>query len=141
MPFKVSVSGEIVLRAPRGGVEVEYFEEEFVVGDDFNTPEKARVLIRRALAPELFRKRDNFKRLRTLEIDKFENTEEKSTDPEMEELLAQAIELNCLPENISNYKRPDHKRKALQKAIDVALEREKRLKEKNNNVEDQGYVD
>ena len=42
-----------------------------------------------------------------------------------------AVELGCVPENIDNYRRPDYKAKALEKAIERAEKRKANQKNKS----------
>jgi hypothetical protein len=56
----------------------------------------------------------------------------------LDKLLMEATALGCKPDNIDNYKRPDHKLKALQRAIDNHKERKAKAKPDET---DHGYID
>lgn len=139
MAKKAFVEGEVILRE-RGGSSIEFYTEEFILGDEVKDINQARVIIKKAMLDgKLREKYKNYKRFRTCQVIKFENTVEKAEHSDLDKLLIRATELNCIPENLNNYKRPDFKAKALEKAIEQA-EKRKPLKSEAN-TEDQGYVD
>lgn len=139
MPLKAKVEGELVTRDHNGN-SIEFYEEEFVLDDSVKTKEQAHVIIKKALLDDrLRRQHKGYKRFRTAQIVDFGKTDEKAEQSDIDKLLIRATELNCIPENLNNYKRPDHKQRALEKAIEKALER--KVKPDPDNVEDHGYVD
>ena len=139
MAKKAVVEGEIVLR-DGNKTNIEFFEETFILDDAVQTLEQARQIIKKGLIAERFRKMDNFKRVRTAQVISFENTSEAAESSDLDKMLIEATKLNCIPENLQNYKRPDHKVKALAKAIESAKARAQK-KPAKDNVTDEGYID
>lgn len=122
MNYKVTVEGDLVAKDGTGRM-LEFYEESFIL--DFNDKNKALSLIKKGLITERLRKRDGFKSVRTCGIVSIEETNSLVAFDDLAKLMMKAIELNCVPENIDNYKRPDYKEKALQKAIALAEKRNK----------------
>ena len=134
MAYSVKVEGEVVIKDGSGRM-IEFYEEEFIL--DISDKDKARSLIRKALITErLQKKTEGFKQVRTCQVLSIDTTSEVSEVSDVEAAMLKAIDLNCVPENIDNYKRKDHKIKALEKAIAKALTR-KTIKD---NVKDLGVV-
>lgn len=133
------VEGQVAVKDGTG-MSLEFYEEEFILDDAVKTAEQARSMIKKGLISERLRRTvQNFKRVRTCQIIEFTNTNQQAEQSDMDKLFLRAAELNCVPENIDNYKRPDYKQKALERAISLA---EERLKgERPDNVQDLGYVD
>lgn len=144
MTKKVKVEGQLVTRASHGGKDIEFFEEVFIIDGVKDIPE-ARMLIQRGLIqPRLERKIKNFHRVRKCDVVSIEDVDENAEDGEVSKLMLKALELNCVPLNINNYKRPDHKEKALKQAIEEAEKRLRKLEKKSkkvDSVEDHGYID
>lgn len=142
MSKKVLVEGEVRVRNSSGVVEIQFYEEEFNLDDSVQTLAQARQIIKRGLITHrLSKKIAGLKSVRTIDVTTFEDSTEKAENAELDVLLTKAVELQCVPANIDNYKRPDYKIKALEKAIKNAQERIEKAKKKKSNVEDQGYVD
>lgn len=137
------VEGEATISGASGMTEIEFYEEEFILDDKIGGKGEARQLIRRALlVPRLQKKIKGFRRVRTCQIIEFKDTSEKPQDGELDLLLKRAMDLNCIPLNIDNYKRPDYKIKALKAAItDTEARLEKKKQKKGITEEDHGYID
>jgi hypothetical protein len=137
MALKVKVEGELVTRDHNGNA-IEFYEEEFILGADVRTKEQAHVIVKKALLDDRLRRgHKGYKRFRTAQIVEFGTTDEPAEQSDIDKLLIKATALNCIPENLNNYKRPDHKQRALEKAIALAEAR----KPEKSNVQDLGYVD
>lgn len=133
------VEGELVTKDGTG-TAIEFYEADFVLDDAVKDLKQARSIIRKGLITEHLRKSvKNFKRVRTCQVVDFAATEKQAENTELDKLLLKATQLNCVPENIDNYKRVDFKTKALEKAIEKALER--KAKAKLDPMKDEGYVD
>jgi len=131
--------GEVVVKDGTHSA-IEFYEVDFVLDDAVKTLEQARSMIQGGLIAErLRREKPNYRRVRTCQVVSFGSTEDKPENGEMDKLLLRATQLDCLPENIDSYKRPDYKIKALQKAVERAEERLK--KPEKSNVKDEGYID
>lgn len=139
MTKKVVVEGEYKIRDGHY-VSIEFFKEEFILDDAVKTKEQARSIIKKGLIFDRLRKTSNFKGIRTCQVVSFEDSAENSESGDLDKLLIEATELNCIPENINNYKRADYKIKALEKAIDLAKKRVQK-KTKSNSETDLGYID
>lgn len=125
------------------GIAICYYDEEFIMDDSVQTLAQARSILHAGLMTQRMQEKSeeyqNFKRVRTCEVVSFEEVKEKSTMSELEMLMLRASELECIPENIDSYKRPDYKSKALKQAIENA---EKRLKKvKPDPMQDDGEVE
>lgn len=133
----VKVEGEVIVKDGTGSM-IEFYEEEFVLEIGLTKSEYLS-LIRKGLIAERLRKRDGYKRIRTCQIvsiDSTDNAKDETTD--LTKAMLRAVELNCIPANLDNYKRADYKLKAILKAIDLA---EKKAKApKKDIVQDMGYV-
>ena len=139
MSKRVVVEGEIVVRDGHNSSQ-EFFENEvFLLDDAVTTKQQAMSILKKGLLPERFRKRDGFKRVREFYIVEFSESSDKPESGDLDKLLIRATELNCMPENLGNYKRPDHKIKALEKAIANAEARKEKNEHKNER--DLGYID
>lgn len=138
----VKASGQWVAKDGTGHA-ICYYDEEFVMDDAVNTLEQARSILHAGLMTQrLQEKHDeypNFKRWRTCEVTEFETTKEKAEHSELEKLMLKATEMNCVPDNIDNYRRPDYKEKALRTAIELAEQRNKTAKK--DAMKDLGEVD
>jgi hypothetical protein len=133
------VEGEVVVKDGTG-TSVEFYESQFVLDDAVQNAAQARAIIKKGLISERLRREvQGYKRVRTCQIVEFTSTDDKPEQSDMDRLLIRATELNCVPENIDNYKRPDFKQRALEKAIEKAEERAKSVKP--DAVQDLGYVD
>lgn len=133
------VEGEVIVKDGTGHA-IEFYEETFIIDDAVQNAAQARSLIKKGLITERLRKAiKNFKRVRTCQVVEFTSSDKPAEQSDMDKLFLRATELNCVPENIDNYKRPDFKEKALQKAI--ALAEERIAKAKPDVVRDLGYVD
>lgn len=141
MSKKAVVEGEVRVRNGVGGTEIQFYEEEFLLDDSIESAAQARQVIRRGLITQRLSKMEGFKGIRTLQVLSFEDSKDEAENSELDVLLTKAVALQCVPANIDNYKRPDYKIKALEKAIKNAEERIEKAKKKKSNVEDQGYVD
>ena len=134
----VKVEGDLRIK-DGSGMMIDFYEEEFILSDAIKNKEQALSLIRKGLITErLSRKVAGFKSVRTCQVISIEPTTEKAEQSDLEIILLKAIELGCVPENIDNYKRPDHKLKALQKAVELAIVRAQRTQK--DNVQDMGVV-
>jgi hypothetical protein len=133
------VEGEVIVKDGTGHA-IEFYEQSFILDDAVKTAAQARLLIKKGLITERLRKSvTNFKRVRTCQVVEFTSSDAPAEQSDMDKLFLRATELNCVPENIDNYKRPDFKEKALQKAI--ALAEDRIAKSKPDAVQDLGYVD
>lgn len=131
------VDGQVVVRDGTG-MALEFYEEEFILDDAVQSAAQARALIKKGLISERLRKTvKGYKRVRTCQVIEFTNTNAVAEQSEMDKLFLEATELNCVPENIDNYKRPDYKEKALRSAIEQA----KKRKVKPDPMQDLGEVD
>lgn len=138
MTKRVVVEGEIVVREGHNNSQ-EFFENEvFLLDDAVATKQQAMSILKKGLLAERFRKRDGFKRVREFFIVEFSNTQEQAESGDLDKLLIRASELGCMPENLGNYKRPDHKLKALEKAIATAEARKAKVDTKEQDL---GYID
>ncbi len=138
MAKKAICEGEVVVKDGTHSA-IEFYTAEFVLDDSVETLAQARSMIQAGLITERLRREvSNFKRVRTCDVIEFTKTNESPEHGELDKLLLKATELGCMPENIESYKKPEAKAKALQKAVDRALERNGKAKD---NVTDLGYVD
>lgn len=140
MAKKAIAEGEYLERNAGGSLDIVPYCEEFILDDAISSKEQARQIIKRGLIIDRLSKQTNFKRVRTCQVISFENTMEPAENGELDQLLTKAAQLECIPVNINNYKRPDYKIKALKDAIEKAESRAKAPKKKAN-VEDEEYVD
>lgn len=139
MPNKATVEGEVIVRDGTGN-SIEFYTEEFIVDDAVRTAGQARSIIKKGFITDRLRKTvEGFKRVRTCQVVEFQKTSDKPENSELDQLLLKAAELECIPENIDNYKRPDYKQKALERAIAKAEER--KAKAKPDAMKDLGEVD
>lgn len=138
----VKASGQWVAKDGTG-LAICYFEEDFVMDDAVQTLEQARSILHAGLLTQRLQENHaeypNFKRWRTCEVMDFQPVKDKAEHSELEKLMLRATELDCVPENIDNYRRPDYKAKALQTAIDLAEKRRK--SEKPDAMRDAGEVE
>lgn len=119
----VKVEGELVVKDGTGRM-IEFYEEEFILDESVDSIDKARSLIKKGLITErLQRKVSGFKAVRTVKVISIEDSEEKADNSDLTKAMLKAIELNCVPSNIDNYKRADYKLKALDRAIEAQEER------------------
>jgi hypothetical protein len=119
------VEGEVVVKDGTGQ-SLEFYEESFVLDDAVKNTNQARSIIKKGLISERLRRVvKGYKRVRTCQIVEFTNTDQVAEQSDMDKLFLEATELGCVPENIDNYKRPDFKQKALEKAIAGAKARAK----------------
>lgn len=140
MSKKAVAEGEYLERNASGTLDIVPYSEEFLLDDAIEDKHQARQIIKRGLIIDRLSKQKNFKRVRTCQVISFENSAEKAENSELDQLLTEAAQRECIPVNINNYRRPDYKIKALRDAIEKDKERKAAPKEKSN-VEDQGYVD
>ncbi|UOF77781.1 hypothetical protein [Caudoviricetes sp.] len=141
MAKKAIVEGEVLVKEGNT-TNIEFYTEEFVLDDVVDSLEEARRLIKKALISDrLQRTVKNFKRVRTCQVIEFGGTTEKAENSELDQLMLQAVELDCVPENIGSYKRTDYKIKALQKAIESKIARNAEKKTAKGNETDLGMVD
>jgi len=116
------------------------FTRKSLFFDAVQNANQARSLVRKGLISERLRKKvHGFKRVRTCQIIEFTVTDETAEQSDMDKLFLEATELGCVPENIDNYKRPDYKMKALERAIENHKARAKA--QKPDAMQDMGYVD
>lgn len=135
----VKVEGEAVVKDGTGKM-ITFYEQEFIIDDSIDNKNTALSLIRKGLITERLRKSlDGFHAVRTCQIISMNPTDEKPIHSEIDSALLRAIELGCVPENLENYRRPDHRLKALNKAIELAEKRKKNVKK--DNVTDLGQID
>lgn len=148
MPKKAVVEGDVVLRA-NNSLELEPFTEEFILEDEAFKNSKdhigtARIIIKKGLLKERLRKKyKNFKSERASQVVSLQDTDDELEKDEhgLAALLIEATKLDCIPENIENYRRPDYKAKALERAIESEKKRRDKKLKKKDNVTDLGYVD
>lgn len=129
MSKKVLVEGEAVKKD--GPFNTFFFyEEEFTLDDAVESIGQARSMIQAGLINERLRdKNDGFRRVRTCQVVSFEASKEEAKQGDLDKLLLKATELGCMPENIDNYRRPDYKMKALERAISLAEQKLKGFKQ------------
>lgn len=130
--------GEVIVKSGTHS-EIEFYEEDFILSNDIESEGHARIIVSALIADVLRKKIKNFKRVRTCQVIALEDSDQKSENGDLEDLLIEATKLQCVPENIDNYKRPDYKAKALQSAIDKHKERAKR--KKPDSMKDLGPVE
>ncbi len=124
----VKVEGEMIVKDGTGRMS-EPYEEEFIISHEIKTPEQARSLIRNGLIVDCLRKKVNgFRAVRTCQIVSMEPTKEQAPQSDLDKAFIKAIELGCIPENISVYKSPVSKLKAIEKAIELAETQKKKKK-------------
>lgn len=120
------VEGEVVTKDGRGAA-IEFFEEKFVLSDGVKTLEQARSVIRKGLITErLMKKVKNFKHVRTMQVVEFEESKEEAEQSEVDDLLLEATQKGCVPENLDRYTKPEDKVKVLKKAIKAFDDRVKK---------------
>lgn len=138
----VKASGQWVAKDGTG-TAICYYDEDFVMDDAVETLEQARSILHAGLLTQRMQQKadeyPNFKRWRTCEVISFEPVKEKAEYSELEKLMLKATQLECVPENIDNYRRPDYKAKALETAIANAEARKK--SNKPDPMQDLGEVD
>ncbi len=140
MSKKAVAEGEYLERNASGTLDIVPYSEEFLLDDGIEDLHQARQIIKRGLIIDRLSKQKNFKRVRTCQVISFENSAEKAENSELDRALTRAAQLECIPVNINNYRRPDYKLKALKDAIEKAEIRLAAPKKKSN-VEDMGMVD
>lgn len=145
MGVKAKAEGELVVKSG-SAAEIIFYEEDVILSDEVKSEGEARRLLKGGLIDDILRKKyDNFKRTRTCQVVEITEVKEKPENDELQLLLIEATKLDCVPENIENYKRPDYKVKALEKAIARAKERMEKQKKKefkeNAHIQNKGYVD
>lgn len=140
MSKKAYAEGEVLVK-DGNTTNIEFYEEEFILDDCVQDISEARRIIKKALVHDRLQKKvSNFKRVRTCQVIKLESSDQKSENSELDKIMYEAIRLDCVPENISNYKRTDYKIKALQNAVEQKLSK---MSESNNGKSPQleiGYV-
>lgn len=138
----VKASGQYTAKDGTGHA-IAYFKEDFIMDDAVQTKEQARSILHAGLMLQRLQEKSdlypNVRRVRECQVDEFETVKQKAENSELEKLILQATQLECVPENISDYRRPEFKAKALQTAIDLALERKK--KAKPDPMQDMGEVE
>lgn len=127
----VKASGQWVAKDGTG-LAINYYDEEFVMDDAVQNAAQARSILHAGLLTQRMQDKaddyPNFKRWRTCEVIDFCETKQKAEHSDLEKLMLRATELECVPENIDNYRRPDYKAKALETAIANAEARKKNSK-------------
>jgi hypothetical protein len=88
-------------------------------------------VIRKSLLDDRLKERnENYRYFRTCEIISISEANNKNNselnDTELSKLMADAITLNCVPQNITQYTTNDQKVKALKKALQMSKMRAKR---------------
>jgi hypothetical protein len=140
MPKKAKVEGEVAIR-DNNSVLLEWFEREIVLDDSVKTLEEARRIIKRGLLVEEMKKTiPNFKRIRTCQVVSFEDTSDLPDSSELTKLLTEATKLNCLPENLQNYRKEEDKIRMLASAIEKSKAKAKKKPARGEET-DLGYVD
>ena len=140
MAKKAVAEGEVLVK-DGNTTNIEFYTEEFVLDDAVADLAEARRLIKKALISDrLQRTVPNFKRVRTCQVIEFGATSEAAENSELDQLMLKAVELDCVPENITSYKRSDHKAKALQRAIDAKISKDAEKKAAKGNETDLGLV-
>ena len=129
MSKKAYAEGEVLVK-DGNTTNIEFYEEEFILDDCVQDISEARRIIKKALVHDRLQKKvSNFKRVRTCQVIKLESSDQKSENSELDKIMYETIRLDCVPENISNYKRTDYKIKALQNAVEHKLSK---MSESNN---------
>lgn len=145
MGMLAKVEGEVFVRTEAKTVNIEFYEEDFILDDDIKEIAIARSIIRRAMIDQRLRKKvTNYKKVRTCQVISLEPVDKKSETGSMEKKLLEASKLNCVPQNLDSYANDKSKEKALDKAIETAKDRKKKAaakKKKAQQVEDLGMVD
>jgi len=105
---------------------IEWYSEEFVLSDSVKDIGVARSMLQAGLiASRLRPKVTGFRRVRTCQVVKFEDTSEKPASSAFDALLMEAVELSCVPEQIDKYATDESKAYALKTAIARHKERVK----------------
>lgn len=146
MGMLAKVEGELYVRTDAKTINIEFYEEEFILDNTIKDIGEARSIIRKGLLNERLRKKvKNYKKFRTCQVVSLEKTNEESKTGEMEKKLLEATKLGCVPVNLDSYLSEGGKEKALEKAIEVKKQRAKADKKKQKrakvDVEDLGIVD
>lgn len=98
-------------------------------------------MIKKALIHDRLQKKiSNFKRVRTCQVTKLISSDQASETSDLDKIMYEAIKLDCVPENIANYKRTDYKIKALQNAVDQKLSKMSGSNHKKSQEIDLGYI-
>lgn len=141
MSKKAYVEGEVLVK-DGNTTNIEFYEEEFILDECVKDIAEARRVIKKALIQDRLQKKvSNFKRVRTCQVVKFEQSVEKSETSDLDKIMYEAIELDCVPENITNYKRTDYKIKALEQAVANKKAKLAGIKPTKGNETDLGYVE
>lgn len=136
----VKVEGQVATKDGHS-IGIKFYEAEFVLDDAIKTEDEARTLIQNGLITNHLKKTvQNFKRWRTCEIVSFGSSDKQAANSELQTLTLEAIQKDCLPENLDIYAADDDKIKALRKAIESAKKRKVKAK-KEEVVQDEGYID
>lgn len=127
--------GEFYCKSEGGKMAVQEYEVKLEVPSTVKTKEQARSIAKNLLVKEyLSGKESGFQGIRTCQIDSLDEIDDKKTESdEIVALMLEAQELQCVPENISSYKRRDYKIAALRRSIEkrkVLLEKEALKKER-----------
>lgn len=141
MSKKAYVEGEVLVK-DGNTTNIEFYEEEFILDECVKDIADARRVIKKALIQDRLQKKvSNFKRVRTCQVLKFEESGEKSETSDLDKIMYEAIELDCVPENIANYKRTDYKIKALEQAVANKKAKLSEKKTVNGKETDLGYIE
>ena len=135
MSKRVLTEGELIVKDGTGSA-IEFYTEEFILDDSVQNAAEARCIIQNGLLKAKLQqqtdKYPNFKNWRTCQVIAFEQADDKPEASELDQLLLRAVQLNCMPENIDNYKRPDYKIQALKRAVEQAEKRPIKQEDQDN---------
>lgn len=140
MSKKAYTEGEVLVK-DGNTTNIEFYEEEFILDDCVQDIAEARRVIKKALIHDRLQKKiSNFKRVRTCQVTKLISSDQASETSDLDKIMYEAIKLDCVPENIANYKRTDYKIKALQNAVDQKLSKMSGSNHKKSQEIDLGYI-
>lgn len=136
----VKVEGEARVR-DGSNLTTEFYEREFEI-NDMKSEGEIRSLVRKALiVDELKKTIKGFKSVRTMEIVDIKKKEGKKEDTtRLEDLMAEAMKLEAVPDNLDQYGSTKSKEEALERSIAKKKKADKAPKKKEQ-VEDLGYID
>jgi len=111
-----TAEGQMIIK-DNGLLDIIDFKEEFVISGSIDNIDKARSFIQKIIPERLIKKNPLFKSVRTCQIMEFEQTDKIAKPSKLEYALMEALELDCLPEGLENYRIESQKIAAIEKAI------------------------
>ena len=138
--FKYTVEGNAIVGSKIK--QLKWYEAEFELAEECQG--MALSIIQNTLIkPYLLKTIDDCRGFHTCTIQKREAVagDLSDEDLELEQLIAEATELSCLPETLSGYEDTKGKAKLIKGAITRRKNKLKKLEEAKDGIKDEGYVE